>query len=92
MDFKSATDRLFDRVDHEALAGELGVSVATIRQARLSEAARANRTPPPNWREAVAALAEKQLAHYAKLLEDLKSDDGARETRTRALRARMGLE
>lgn len=52
MDFQAATDGLFSRVDHEDLAKALGVSVASIRQARLKPDASARRrrlptgTPP----------------------------------------------
>jgi hypothetical protein len=72
MNFKEATDGLFDRVSHEELADSLGVSVASIRQARLSPQARAFREPPPGWREAVIGLAEKRAAHYRKLVERLQ--------------------
>ena len=36
MNFREATDGLFSRVSHEDLARALGVSVASIRQARLN--------------------------------------------------------
>jgi hypothetical protein len=48
MDFKEATDGLFGRVDHDALAKALGVSVASIRQARLRPEAGAHRSPGTN--------------------------------------------
>lgn len=74
MDFKKATDGLFARVDHEALAKRLGVSIATIRQARLRAEASAHRAPPENWREAVIRIAESQIMHYRKLIERLQLD------------------
>lgn len=89
MDFRIATDRLFDKVDHEDLAREAGVSVATIRQARLRGDARANRSPPPGWQSAVIALAERRVRHYARLLEDLKADDQDGASRAQAIRVRM---
>jgi hypothetical protein len=90
MDFKKATDRLFDKVDHKDLARELGVSVAAIRQARLREGARANRAPPMEWRAAVRTLAEKRLSHYATLLEDLNAEDSTRKaTAVAVLRERF---
>ena len=71
MNFKQATDFLFDGVDHEQLARELGVSVASIRQARLKPTANAHRSPPPHWQEAVARLAANQMERYRLLLENL---------------------
>jgi hypothetical protein len=53
MNFKDATDALFERVTHEDLAGALGVSVPSIRQARLDGKALAFRQPPEGWEKAV---------------------------------------
>jgi DNA-binding GntR family transcriptional regulator len=72
MNFKEATDGLFDRIDHAELAEALGVSVASIRQARLSKNAKAYREPPPGWENAVAQLATAQIRHYRELVELLK--------------------
>jgi hypothetical protein len=72
MDFKNATDELFDRVTHETLASELGVSIPTIRQARLDESANAHRQPPEGWEKAVARLAEERARHYRELVRKLK--------------------
>ena len=60
MNFKEATDDLFAKVDHKTLAKRLGVSVATIRQARLRPVARAHREPPANWRDGVIRMAEPE--------------------------------
>jgi hypothetical protein len=73
MDFKEATDELFERLDHAALAKALGVSIASIRQARLDTNARAHRTPPAKWEEAVIQLAEYRLMHYRRLIERVRS-------------------
>jgi hypothetical protein len=72
MDFKKATDRLFDHVGHSELAESLGVSVASIRQARLDRTAKAFRSPPPNWERAVAHLANAQIERMQGLLSSLK--------------------
>jgi DNA-binding GntR family transcriptional regulator len=72
MNFKEATDGLFDRISHEELAEALGVSVASIRQARLSAVAKAYREPPRDWKGAVIRLAEKRLAHYNRLVKRLQ--------------------
>lgn len=79
MNFKEATDRLFDRIDHAALAQALGVSVALIRQARLNPKAKAHRQPPNRWQEAIVRLAEKRVAQYNRLAERLRQaqDDAA---------------
>jgi hypothetical protein len=74
MNFKEATDLLFDRISHEELADALGASVASIRQARLSPDANAFREAPPGWGKAVIGLAEKRVAHYRKLIEKLQKE------------------
>jgi hypothetical protein len=72
MTFKKTTDRLFSRVDHEELAKALEVSVASIRQARLSPDALAHRSPPPDWETAVLRLAEERVKYFQKLVEELR--------------------
>jgi len=74
MNFRKATDELFDRVDHSNLASALGVSIATIRQARLQESARAHRDPPREWQDAVIRLAEERVWHYRKLIEEIRNE------------------
>lgn len=73
MNFKEATDGLFDRIDHAQLAEALGVSVASIRQARLNPRAKAFREPPEAWRHAIIRLAEKRVWHFRKLIEQLNA-------------------
>ncbi len=72
MNFKQATDRLFSRVDHKDLAKALGVSVASIRQARLSPDAIAHRSPPPEWENALVRLAVERVGHFRKLIEEMR--------------------
>jgi len=79
-DFRDATNDLFAGISHQALADALGVSVATVRQARLAPSAKAHRSPPEGWDEAVASLAE---AHASKLLMLAKALDKARAKRDR---------
>jgi hypothetical protein len=74
MNFKEATDRLAQRATHEQLAKILGVSLASIRQARLSEHAAAFRAPPPDWRQAVATLARRQGAELQALADELETE------------------
>lgn len=73
MNFKEATDALFERVTHEELAGELGASIPAIRQARLDAKALAYRSPPVGWEKAVRALAEARAKHFQKLARALGS-------------------
>jgi hypothetical protein len=71
MDFREATESLCAGVSHQELAQALGVSIATVRQARLRLDAKAHRSPPENWKAAIRRLAEKRLAQYRRLLESL---------------------
>lgn len=73
LDFKKTTDELFAPLSHGHLAQALGVSVALIRQARLSPEAHAYRAPPPGWERAVMALARRRARYYQKLAERLKN-------------------
>lgn len=73
MDFKKITDELFVRVTSDDLAKEAKVTGQTIRKARLDQVTTASRSPPPGWEKAVLRLAEKQLAHFARLVAKLKS-------------------
>ena len=72
MNFKDATDALFVRVSHDDLASELGVSLPSIRQARLDGKALAFRQPPEGWEKAVVSLAEGRIRHYQGLLRKLR--------------------
>jgi hypothetical protein len=71
MDFKEATDRLFERISHDDLADALGVSVASIRQARLAAASKAHRSAPQAWEGRVAELAKDRIASLEKLITAL---------------------
>ena len=73
MNFRDATDRLFSYIRHEDLAKALGVSVASIRQARLDSKANAHRTPPPEWERAVIRLAEQRVWTFRKLIEEIRN-------------------
>jgi hypothetical protein len=74
MDFREATDNLCDGISHEQLAKALGVSVATVRQARLRADAKAHRDAPREWRDIVIRLAEERVWHYRKLIEEIRRD------------------
>jgi hypothetical protein len=72
MNFRKMTDDLFATVSHTELAQAVGVSVATIRQARLDREAKSHRSPPPGWEQAVLKLAEAQARHFERLAERLR--------------------
>jgi hypothetical protein len=73
MDFKRATDDLTAQVSHEELAKALGVSIPSVRQARLSDDAKAHRSPPEGWEAAVARLAKQRAEHFRRLAERLQT-------------------
>lgn len=71
MDFKTATDRVAGCISHAEIAEAAGVSVQTIRQARLDPSAPGHRPPPAGWREVLARLARmrsEELGRFAKQL------------------------
>ncbi len=72
MDFKKATDILFDDLTHEDLAMTLDVSIAAIRQARLGKTAKAHRQPPPSWEKAIERLAKRRIRELSTLANSLK--------------------
>jgi hypothetical protein len=71
MNFKEATDVLFNGVSQGELARILGISVASIRQARLKSSAKAHRAPPENWEEGVVKLAAERIRSYQRLISKL---------------------
>ena len=77
MTFKEATDDLLSRPSHDELAQALGASVASVRQARLSQTAKAYRAPPKDWRYAVIRLAEQQIMKSRALIETVRKDIAA---------------
>lgn len=72
MDFREAIDRLGDRVTHEQAARELGVSVASVRQYRLSPEANAHRSAPSGWAKALARLARNRIHELTELANELE--------------------
>ena len=76
MEFREATENLCAGVSHEDLAKALGVSVATVRQARLRSDAKAHRNPPPDWKRALIRVAEERVWHYRTLIEQLRNGKG----------------
>jgi hypothetical protein len=73
MDFKTATDRVAGCISHAEIAEAAGVSVQTIRQARLDPSAPGHRPPPTNWREVLARLALQRSSELATFAGKLTS-------------------
>lgn len=69
MDFKSATDELLVGVTLQDVAVALGVSVQSVRQARVAEGAAGRRPPPQGWAGAVARLAKARAKRLGRLAE-----------------------
>jgi hypothetical protein len=72
MDYKEATDRLFERITAEDLAEELGVSQNAIARARLDPATRGYRPPPAGWQRGAARLAGQRALELLKLKQELE--------------------
>jgi len=73
MDFKTATDRLTDRITADDIAEAFGVARNTIARARLDRENPGYRPPPENWQPVLARMARewsKQFAEFAEAVED----------------------
>lgn len=75
MSIRNAIDELGRRVTHEEIAAALGVSVASVRQYRLATNAKAHRSPPPTWKQAIATLARSRAHELASLADELEKSD-----------------
>lgn len=71
MDFKKATEELMAGMTRGEIADVLGCSEATVRQARLDEAAKAHRRPPEGWQPKVAKMAKQRASRLLQLAERL---------------------
>ena len=72
MDFKTATDRLTACISHVEIADAAGVSVQSIRQARLDQNNPNHRPPPDAWEKAVVQLAKEKRRELKELIEQLR--------------------
>lgn len=73
MNFRKATDALLESVTLEDLANALGVSVQSVRQARVAEESTAHRSPPIGWEKAAIRLSEEHMRRHRKLVERLSN-------------------
>lgn len=72
MDYKEATDQLFERITAADLAEELGVSQNAVARARLDPTTRDYRPPPTGWEAAIAQLAATRAATLLRLKAKLE--------------------
>jgi hypothetical protein len=75
MKFREAVDSLCSALTHEDVAKALGVSVQSIRQARMKKDSKSYREPPKNWERAIIRLAENRASYYRRLIEKLRKVD-----------------
>jgi hypothetical protein len=75
-EFRKATDELTASDTHEDVAVSLGVSVQSVRQARLEPSSPSYRNPPTGWRPALASLARRRAARLEELADQLEEAAG----------------
>lgn len=78
MDFKTATDRVAGCISHAEIADAAGVSIQTVRQARMSPDSASYRNPPAGWQAVLAELAAKRSGELAAFAEELSQTPGVR--------------
>jgi hypothetical protein len=71
MDFKTATDRLTDRITADDVADAFGVARNTIARARLDRSNPGYRPPPENWQPILAQMAREWSKRFAELAAEL---------------------
>lgn len=71
MDFKTATDRLTDRITADDIAEAFGVARNTIARARLDRSNPGYRPPPVNWQPVLARLARERSLELKALADQL---------------------
>jgi hypothetical protein len=73
MDFKTATDRLTAaKITADDIAEACGVVRNSVARARLDPSSSAYRSPPPNWRPALAQLARERIDKLSAAVEELE--------------------
>jgi hypothetical protein len=72
MDFKTATDRLTDRITADDIADAFDVARNTIARARLDRSNPGYRPPPDHWQPVLAQLAREWSKRFADLADELK--------------------
>ena len=72
MNFKTATDRLTNRVTADDIAKAFRIARNTVARARLDPSSSAYRSPPDGWQKTLARLAMERSAELKALAEELK--------------------
>jgi hypothetical protein len=72
MNFKNASDHLTNAVSHIDIAIAAGVSVQSIRQARLDSHNPNYRSPPHSWQKILARLARERSKALNQLAIELE--------------------
>lgn len=74
MDFKTATDRLTAaKITADDIAEACGVVRNSVARARLDPLSSAYRSPPPNWKPALAQLARERMEELSAFVQEIKS-------------------
>lgn len=71
MDFKTATDRVAGCITHAEIAEACGVSLQSIRQARMDPNSPSYRNPPGGWEVVLARLARARSAELLRFAETI---------------------
>jgi hypothetical protein len=71
MDFKTATDRLTDRITADDIAEAFDVARNTIARARLDRSNPGYRPPPENWQPVLSRMAREWSRRFAELADEL---------------------
>lgn len=74
MNFQKATDALLSSITLQDLAGDMGVSVQSLRQARAAENSTAYRSPPEGWERAVRDLANERIGRFRTLVAHMERE------------------
>lgn len=76
MDFKTATDRLTAaKITADDIAEACGVVRNSVARARLDPSSSAYRTPPPNWKPALAQLARQRIQELSAFMQEMEQLD-----------------
>ena len=70
-DFPAIMAELGAKIGAEEMAAELGVSLQTVKQARLGTDSLGKRPAPAGWEKAARKLAQRQADYFRKLADKL---------------------
>lgn len=73
MDFKTATDRLTDRITADDIADAFGVARNSIARARLDQSNPGFRPPPESWQPVLAEMAREWSRRFTELADELSA-------------------